>query len=399
MKEGVKVTLKRKESDDDEAIDTKEPKRLLTNLPVRSRINTNQDLWKGMSILRQDCRTSGIIPKLEPNLKSDETQYAFLCSPYTDYISTGLMDLGWGCGYRNCQMLMSFLERHEEEGECLLKCVPDISSIQLLIENAWKEGFDPLGAKQLKNHVFKTRKWIGTTEVYTLLAYLGIRSTIIDFHQPGPERLHKDMFDWIQSYFTTEIETKKGRKVYITHRPPLYLQHQGHSRTVIGIEILKSGKRNLIIFDPGRRMLRSFRKRVNYNEESDSSSSSSEISSSSSSSSSSEEEEEEEEEIDIMNDHHQPKTLRQRLLTKLKKSNRTKSNTSSSASSTSSASSLFYPFRVDDKTIAKHRQYQILVLGQVVYHQGKMHWDEKKGYLLNEDEREAMKNVTSLAVM
>lgn len=50
------------------------------------------------------------------------------------------MDLGWGCGYRNCQMLMTFLERHEEDGEPLIKNVLDIPGIQLLIERAWKEG-------------------------------------------------------------------------------------------------------------------------------------------------------------------------------------------------------------------------------------------------------------------
>ncbi|KAG0749565.1 hypothetical protein G6F57_004178 [Rhizopus arrhizus] len=379
MKESINVTLKRKDFDD-EAIDTKETKRHLTNPPYRSRINSDQDLWKTISVLRQDCRTSGIIPKLEPNLKNEDTQYAYLCSDSTDYISTGIMDLGWGCGYRNCQMLMSFLEKEKQDGDYLLKQVIDISSIQLLLEKAWQEaGFDPLGAKQLKNHVFKTRKWIGTTEVYTLLAYLGIRSTIIDFHQPGPQKLHKDMFDWIQSYFTSNITTKKGKKVYTTHRPPLYLQHQGHSRTVVGIEILKSGKRNLIIFDPGRRMLRSFtKKRINYNEDTESSNEEEEEPEQ-------EEDEEEDEEIDIMNDHKP--SLSQRFFSKLTKSNN------------NNASSPYYPHRVDDKTIAKHRQYQILVLGQVVYQQGEMHWDENKGYLVSEEEREAMKNVTSLAIM
>ena len=50
------------------------------------------------------------------------------------------MDLGWGCGYRNFQMLMTYLERHVEDDEPLLKQVVDIQSIQLLIEKAWKEG-------------------------------------------------------------------------------------------------------------------------------------------------------------------------------------------------------------------------------------------------------------------
>ncbi|GAA5812056.1 hypothetical protein MFLAVUS_005505 [Mucor flavus] len=301
------TTLKRKERD---MTDEPESKRCTNNLPARSRINADTDLWDQVTFLKQDCRTSGVIPSLEPNFKKGDTLAAYLCSATTDQLSTGFMDLGWGCGYRNCQMLMSFLEQEIQDGEPLIKKVLDISGIQFLIEKAWKEGFDSLGAAQLEHHVFKTRKWIGTTEVYTLFTYLGIRSTIIDFHQPGPEKLHKDMFDWIQYYFTTNTTattttTTTSSSVYITNKPPLYLQHQGHSRTVIGIELLKSGKRNLIMFDPGRRMLR-LSSRIKYN------------------------------------------------------------------------SSLSRPFRVDDKTIAKNKQYSLLVLGQVNYQNGKMIWDSDK---------------------
>lgn len=82
-----------------------------------------------------------MIPKLEPSLKDgSETQSAYLCSDHTDYIPSGFMDSGWGCGYRNCQMLLSFLEKEKQDGRCLLKYVIDIISIQLLIEKAWQEG-------------------------------------------------------------------------------------------------------------------------------------------------------------------------------------------------------------------------------------------------------------------
>jgi hypothetical protein len=148
-------------------------------------------------------------------------------------------------------MLMSFLERHD-----LLKQVPDVRSIQIMLENAWKEGFDPQGAKDFGQSVVESSKWIGTTEVHSLLAYLGVRSSIIDFHQPddSKKKLHTKMMDWIESYFTcdvTKVETQKN--VYITDKPPLYLQHQGHSRTVVGVETLPAGKKNLIMFDPGQR--------------------------------------------------------------------------------------------------------------------------------------------------
>lgn len=155
------------------------------------------------------------------------------------------------------------------------------------------------------------------------------------------------MLDWIQSYFTPNI-TSNQKNVYITNRPPLYLQHQGHSRTVVGIELLKSGKRNLILFDPGRRMLRSYRQQPQPEQEEDD-------------------------------------TVTSRFLAKIKHK--------------PLPSSLLRPFRVDDKTIAKHKQYSILVLGQVDQQNGNMIWDSEKSYLLNEDEREVMKNVTSLSVL
>lgn len=63
-----------------------------------------------------------------------------MCSPFTDHISTGIMDLGWGCGYRNTQMLMTFLQRKKQAGDILLQQVSDISGIQIILERAWKEG-------------------------------------------------------------------------------------------------------------------------------------------------------------------------------------------------------------------------------------------------------------------
>ena len=38
----------------------------------------------------------------------------------------------------------------------------------------------------------------------------------------------------------------------ISERPPLYFQHAGHSRTIVGLEHLKSGKINLLLFDPSK---------------------------------------------------------------------------------------------------------------------------------------------------
>jgi hypothetical protein len=50
------------------------------------------------------------------------------------------MDLGWGCGYRNCQMLMTYLSKQREQNVPILDGVVNIKGLQLLVEKAWKEG-------------------------------------------------------------------------------------------------------------------------------------------------------------------------------------------------------------------------------------------------------------------
>ncbi len=57
------------------------------------------------------------------------------------------------------------------------------------------------------------------------------------------------LFKYVREYF--EKETISGRYVH-----PIYLQHQGHSRTIAGIEVAKNGAESLIIFDPGTRRSR-----------------------------------------------------------------------------------------------------------------------------------------------
>ncbi|CAO3691327.1 unnamed protein product [Umbelopsis ramanniana] len=328
--------------------------------------------------------------------KQGKTSMVYLCSPDTDHVATGLLDLGWGCGYRNCQMLMTYLSKQQEQNVPILDGVVNIKGLQLLLEKAWKEGFDPAGAAQLEHRVYKTHKWIGTTEVYTMLAYLGIRCTILDFDRPtGTNNSHDAMFDWIQSYFEegssgegklAEADARQqpagkhsGRVVHITNRPPIYLQHSGHSRTVIGIEILSDGRRNLVMFDPGRRMARSYKKNVSVPED------------------------------DMYNSG-------------LLSVNNDEENTGTDAPAefeelpdgwlfkirnmfTVPASNLLRPFRVDSSTIARNPQYQLLVLGEVnelqmgaPTHQC-LRWNPNKSFILSSDEREQHKKIGSFRVV
>ncbi|KAJ1863187.1 hypothetical protein LPJ78_004205 [Coemansia sp. RSA 989] len=129
-----------------------------------------------------------------------------------------------------------------------------IAELQQMLELAWQEGYDRDGAAQLNYRVVGTHKWIGATEAYCILAHLGIRSQIVDFHHPTmADGTHPALFEWIAEYYTNgEIEnlaSNTAPNVRFTNRHPLYLQHQGHSRTVVGVELGDSGT-NILLFDP-----------------------------------------------------------------------------------------------------------------------------------------------------
>src|SRR5436190_24149616 len=81
------------------------------------------------------------------------------------------------------------------------------------------------------------------------------RCLVLDFEFEKPP-YEFSLVKYVEDYFkcsnpqTSDSSTSSCR---ISDRPPLYFQHSGHSRTIIGIERLKSNKINLLIFDPGRK--------------------------------------------------------------------------------------------------------------------------------------------------
>uniref|UniRef100_A0A915JBD9 Zinc finger-containing ubiquitin peptidase 1 n=1 Tax=Romanomermis culicivorax TaxID=13658 RepID=A0A915JBD9_ROMCU len=169
---------------------------------------------------------------------------AYFCST-ADFYSSNAADIGFGCGYRNIQMLISSLRHNDAFKRALFGSgpvyMPSIPKIQELIESAWAKGFDQIGKEQLNGKLTNTKKWIGATEATCLLASFRIKSNIVDFWQPsGPDNNHPILLKWVYEYF-------KDRRSFT---PPLYLQHEGHSRTVIGAERTRSGRYNLIILDP-----------------------------------------------------------------------------------------------------------------------------------------------------
>lgn len=218
--------------------------RLVNEQPDRSCTTDAKSTFSNFLIDNGSSCTRGLIEQLKELANSGKCKSTlFLCSAADHYASTSA-DRGWGCGYRNAQMLLSSLSQWALYQKLLFgngRQMPSIEKLQSLIEAGWKQGFDRVGRDQLGGTLLGTRKWIGTTEVIVLLSQFRIRYQVVDFHTPtGSGNTHSLLLQWVEKHFTSNA----------TFKPPLYLQHQGHSRTIVGCERTQTGKVNLIMFDP-----------------------------------------------------------------------------------------------------------------------------------------------------
>jgi hypothetical protein len=109
---------------------------------------------------------------------SGGTRDVRVCSAVS-FFATGDQDQGFGCGFRNAQMLLSSLTSRADYRRAVWgdqqADMPSIHRLQQLIERAWAAGFDRRGAEQLGGKLVDTRKWIGATEVATLLHFHRVR--------------------------------------------------------------------------------------------------------------------------------------------------------------------------------------------------------------------------------
>ncbi|MQL88004.1 hypothetical protein Taro_020564 [Colocasia esculenta] len=223
-------------------------------------------------------------------------------------------DSGWGCGWRNVQMLSSHLLMERQEVKDVMfggsGFVPDIPSLQRWLEVAWKRGFDDHGAKSFNYKIYGSKKWIGTTECAALLRSFGLRARIVDFdgetigslrkgkrkvqqafgpmdkfllhsitnNKARPASLGIDnhssvdhdinnclrktngpqiLVEWVWNYFNSGVSGRCTQQVAISQKTPLYFQHSGHSRTIVGIQMKKGVQGmpdtyNLLVLDPGQ---------------------------------------------------------------------------------------------------------------------------------------------------
>lgn len=214
--------------------------------------------------------------------------------------------LGGFCGYRNIQMLSSYIVgAHVEGAEVLDNRIPSIFRIQDYIENAWDMGINASGRVETGG-IKGTRKYIGTPEVRSLtqigilISFLPYSShvliTNLSHDRPKPclsasryrtsvffntlasmvpmssypqyanhRGLHRCEAEGFKSHkpgaaeaalFASVLQYFESApfnptdKIRCTNLPPIYFQHRGHSLTIVGLEKRASGSLKLLVFDP-----------------------------------------------------------------------------------------------------------------------------------------------------
>ena len=121
--------------------------------------------------------TPNLIPVIAKLCEKDpHVAYAWLCHDGVRHIGKQLPREGGFCGYRNIQMMISYLQSAHFEGGTnpFPGMVPSIIKLQEWIEAGWDMGINDHG-KIETGGIKGTRKYIGTSEVrdHTSCASLG----------------------------------------------------------------------------------------------------------------------------------------------------------------------------------------------------------------------------------
>lgn len=139
-------------------------------------------------------------------------------SAHIDHFETcASEDVGWGCGWRNIQMLSSHLLTHKWGKEALFggaSFVPNIPCLQQWLEFAWARGFDEPGAEFYDHKIHGSKEWIGTAECAALFRSFGLRARIVDFSTVGG-KLKKDgqtsIDRWLQHHASRNSDAQRKK--------------------------------------------------------------------------------------------------------------------------------------------------------------------------------------------
>ncbi|CAJ1904998.1 unnamed protein product [Cylindrotheca closterium] len=121
----------------------------------------------------------------------------------------------WSCGYRSLQMVLTALlprlPIHHAYYQVVPRrgsyvAIPSLGQIQSTLEQAWKEGYDPQGARHYQRRILgKTGKSgeLGALEISSVMAYWGLDATVIQFITCHQSRRLLPIF--VKSYFAKAL--------------------------------------------------------------------------------------------------------------------------------------------------------------------------------------------------
>ncbi|KAL4917909.1 DUF1671-domain-containing protein [Aspergillus aurantiobrunneus] len=197
-----------------------------------------------------DNETPNVVPALAQLCEQDKSvKRAFLCSTNVRHISKMPREGGF-CGYRNIQMLISYIRESRNPGsDHFPGTLPTVLQLQDMIERAWDMGYNSLGRIETGG-IKGTRKYIGTSEAQALFLSLGIQCEASSIGNTKGMPAHSSLLSHIAAYFKSACPLDETEKVVLTNLPPMYFQHHGHSMTMVGFEIRDQGRANILVFDP-----------------------------------------------------------------------------------------------------------------------------------------------------
>jgi hypothetical protein len=129
----------------------------------RSRIGTDGRVTTERVLLNE---VHGLVPTIARlcTVSSANQSAIYVCDSSVHHVHKGT-NPGQFCGYRNIQMLVSYIRGTKAKGHGHFKAgLPGIFQIQDLIEAAWDRNPYSDG-RQATGGIRNTRKWIGTPEV------------------------------------------------------------------------------------------------------------------------------------------------------------------------------------------------------------------------------------------
>ncbi|KAH7087794.1 peptidase family C78-domain-containing protein [Paraphoma chrysanthemicola] len=230
------------------------PRWLHDQLAAGPKINIVNRIGRDGRLIKQEQvqnETPGIIPILAQLSALDRNvTEAYYCHPSTLHVGKTPREGGF-CGYRNIQMLLSYIQGAKAQGhEEFPGRTPGILVLQDLIETAWDKGINQIGRVQTGG-IRDTRKYIGTPEAQAFFLSSEINCAVEMFSDSKERKIeaHETLLDAIERYFA-QAAVKDGSNVYKTLLPPIYLQQPGHSITIVGLERRRDGACNLVVLDP-----------------------------------------------------------------------------------------------------------------------------------------------------